>query len=150
MGFFCCCFISLFYSVIKGSIIFKECTYTVIIIMLFWHFDIKLMSCLSCLWIYFSFVNRLWQYCTGRDLIGFHVSSCTTKQKGKECKYLASIYMNVFLPFPTLFHHSYAIVLTLMYKTRDETHLTTLISCIFKSFQILSVINVYAILFVII
>lgn len=53
-GFYCCCFISLFYSVIKGSIIFKECTYTVIIIMLFWHFDIKLMSCPSCLWIYFS------------------------------------------------------------------------------------------------
>lgn len=53
-GFYCCCFISLFYSVIKGSVIFKECTYTVIIIMLFWHFDIKLMSCPSCLWIYFS------------------------------------------------------------------------------------------------
>lgn len=53
-GFYCCCFISLFYSVIKGSIIFKECTYTVIIIMLFWHFDIKLMSCPRCLWIYFS------------------------------------------------------------------------------------------------
>lgn len=53
-GFYCCCFISLFYSVIKGSIIFKEWTYTVIIIMLFWHFDIKLMSCPSCLWIYFS------------------------------------------------------------------------------------------------